>query len=57
MDLDEIRYTKVFAGAGAETRDANIPWNSDLLKLPYFYDNFTSFFVTKFNVQLQTYNF
>ena len=25
--------------------------------VPYFYDNFTSFYLTKFNVKLQSYKF
>ena len=33
----------------AKIRDAIIPQNSDLVKLPYFYSNVTSFFLTKFN--------
>ena len=44
-------------------------WRDDIIKIeiqkyrkfykivPYFYDNFTSFYLTKFNVKLQSYKF
>ena len=44
---------EIFEVVNAETiRDAKIPWSSDLIKLPYIYGNFMSFFLTKFYVQL-----
>ena len=47
MYLDEIQYTEVFAVADAKTRDAKyrkiLVWFG-LVKLPYVYGNFTSFF-------------
>ena len=35
-------------------RFAKIPKNSDPVKLPYFYSNVTSLFLTKLNVKLQS---
>ena len=56
-DLYEVWYTEVFAVSEAETRDAKIPLNSDLLRLPYFYGNSTLLFLTKFKVTLQSSHF
>ena len=43
-DILEILQLKVF---DAKTRYAKITWNSDLVKLPYFYDNVTKLFLSK----------
>ena len=50
--LDEIQYTEVFAVADAKTRNAKIPQNFGVVKLPNFYGNVTSFFSTHFILKL-----
>ena len=45
--IDWMNNTDIFAVANCKTRDTKIPLNFGLIKLPYFYDNFTSFFLTK----------
>ena len=48
---------EVFKVADARTRDEKLRWNYDLVKLPYFYSNLTSLFLTEFNIKLQSYEF